>query len=128
MTDKKIIQEYINNLRRRIAQFLKPGIGLTCSVYRAESGGAVLEFSIGPGVENDDIYKEVSPSLSQVLSKIKQSAFGGNLDGFVFSATNMILEENRIIVIKDDTLSEWTDSAAQRDVTRLLRNPRKATL
>ena len=128
MTDKKVIQEYINNLRRRIAQLLKPGIGLTCSVYRAESGGAVLEFTIGPGIENDDNYKDVSSSLSQALSRIKQRAFGGNLDGFVFSSTNFILEDNRIILIKDASRSEWTDSAAQRDVKRLLRSARKAPL
>lgn len=127
MTDKKVIQDYINNLRRRIAQFLKPGIGLACSVYRAETGGAILEFTIGRGIERDDIYKEVSPSLSQALSKIRQRAFGGNLEGFVFTSTNLILEDNRIILIKDDSPSEWTDNAAQRDITRLLSEPRKTT-
>lgn len=120
MTDRKIIQEYINNFRRRIARFLKPGIGLACHVYPAESGGAILEIAIGPGLENDDIYKENSQTLGEALSKIKQRAFGGDLEGFVFGGTNVILEDNRIILIKDDSRSEWTDQAAQDDLGRVL--------
>jgi hypothetical protein len=127
MKDRKVIQEYVNNFRRRIAQFLKPGIGLICNVYPAESGGAILEFMIGPGVQNDDIYKEVNSTIGRALTQIKQRAFGGNLDGFVFGGTNVILEDNRIIFIKDDSLAEWSDSAAQRDLTRVLPRAEKAT-
>jgi hypothetical protein len=126
MKDKKIIQEYINNFRRRIAQFLKPGIGLTCHVYPAESGGAILEFTMGPGIANDDIYKDTSPTISLALSQIKQRAFGGNFDAFIFAGTNMILEENRIRFIKDDSLAEWSDSMAARDINKLLQPPGSA--
>ncbi|MCX5822487.1 MAG: hypothetical protein NTY86_03000 [Deltaproteobacteria bacterium] len=126
MKDKKVIQEYINNFRRRIAQFLKPSIGLTCHVYSAESGGAILEFTMGPGIANDDIYKEISPTINYALSQIKQRAFGGNFDAFKFAGTNMILEENRIIFIKDDSSEEWSDSTASRDVSRLLQPPGSA--
>ena len=120
MTEKKIIQEYINNFRRRITRFLKPGIGLACNVYAAESGGAILEFTMGQALGNDDIYKESSSTVGNALSKITQRAFGGNLEGFVFGGTNVILEDNRIIFIKDDQLSEWTDQAAQHDLGRVL--------
>lgn len=126
MKDKKIIQEYINNFRRRIAQFLKPGIGLTCHVYPAESGGAILEFTMGPGIANDDIYKDTSSTTSRALPQIKQRAFGGNFDAFIFTGTNMILEENRIIFIKDDSLAEWSDSTAARDINKLLQPPGSA--
>lgn len=127
MTDEKLIQEYINNFRRRIAQYLKTDIGMTCNVYPAVSGGAVLEFTIGPGVKNDDIYKEVSPTVGRALSRIRQQAFGGNLDGFVFSGTNVIVEDYRIIFIKDDSHSQWSDSAAQYDLNRVLQTPKKQT-
>ncbi len=127
MKDRKVIQEYVNNFRRRIAQFLKPGIGLTCNVYPAESGGAILEFALGPGIENDDTYREVSPTVSRALSQINQRAFGGNLDGFVFTGTNVILEENRIIFIKDDSPTEWSDNAARNDLTRALPRAERTT-
>ncbi|MEK6760153.1 MAG: hypothetical protein AABY51_10315 [Deltaproteobacteria bacterium] len=123
MTEKKTLQEYINNFRRRIAQFLKPGIGLACNVYPAESGGAILEFTIGYGIENDDIYKDVSPTMGRALSELKQTAFGGNLDSYTFGGTNVILEKNRIIFIKEDSLSEWSDTAAQQDIKRVLQKP-----
>ena len=124
MTDKKTIQKYINNFRRRLTPFLKPEIGLSCNIFPAETGGAILEFTIAPEIENDDIYKEVSPSLGRALSNIEQRAFGGNLDGFSFGGTNVILEGNRIIFIKDNSLKEWSDNAAQNDVSRLLAKPK----
>ncbi len=124
MTDKKVIQKYINNFRRRIAQFLKQGIGLACNIYPAETGGAILEFTIAPEIENDDIYKEISPSLGRALGNIEQRAFGGNLDGFSFGGTNVILEGNRIIFIKEDAPAEWSDNAAQNDVSRVLSKPK----
>jgi len=122
MIDKSTIQAYINNFRRRLARFLKPGIGLTCLVHPAETGGAILEFKIGRGIENDDIYRPVSPTLGRALAGIEQSAFGGNLDGFTFAATNVILEEDRIILIKDASDSEWDDAAADRDVRTVVRD------
>lgn len=120
MTDKKVIQGYINNFRRRIAQFLKPGIGLSCNVYPSKSGGAILEFIMGLGIENDDVYKDAKPTIGCALSQVKQRAFGGNLDGFVFGGTNVILEDNRIILIKDDSPASWSDKAAQHDFARIL--------
>ena len=50
MQDQKLIQSYINNFRRHIAAFLKPGIGLACKVRPAKKGGAVLEFLLGSNV------------------------------------------------------------------------------
>jgi len=120
MTSKSAIQRYINNFRRRIARFLRPGIGLNCTVYPAKSGGAILEFKIGPEVENDDTYTEESSSLGAALSKIEQRAFGGNFDGFHFSGTNVIMEANKIIFIKDASTSEWSDSTAEEDVQRIV--------
>jgi hypothetical protein len=124
MTSKNNIQKYINNFRRRLTPLLKPGIGLACNIYPAETGGAVLEFTIAPEIENDDIYKQTSPSLGRALSNIEQRAFGGNLDGFSFGGTNVILEGNRIIFIKEDSAAEWSDNAAQNDVSRVLSKPK----
>lgn len=122
MIDRSTIQAYINNFRRRLAPFLKPGIGLICFVHPAERNGAILEFQIGPGIENDDNYSPVSPTLGRALSGIQQRAFGGNLEGFTFAGTNVILEADRIILIKDASGSEWDDAAAERDVRSVLRN------
>jgi hypothetical protein len=125
--DKKKYQGYINNFRRRLAQYLKPSIGLLCNVYPSDDGGAILEFVIGVNIENDDLYKESSKSLGAALSNIEQRAFGGNLEGFTFSGTNTILENNRIIYIKEASPNEWSDSAAEREVTALISNSQRAS-
>jgi len=125
-TDRKKFQSYINNFRRRLARFLKPGVGLVCNVYPSSDGGAILEFVIGDIAENDDNYNEVSSSLGVALSNIEQRAFGGNTEGFNFGGTNTILEPNRIIYIKEANAKEWSDSSAQKEVEGLINNSRRA--
>lgn len=126
--EKKQIQDYINNFRRRITKYFKPGIGMSCNVYPAVSGGAILEFIIGTGIKNDDSYYEIMPTVTQALAKIKQHAFGGNLSGFVFSGTNFILEDNKCILIKDDSQDQWNANAADIDVHRILSNHQGASV
>ncbi|MBC8412658.1 MAG: hypothetical protein ISR96_03790 [Nitrospira sp.] len=125
--DKKKYQGYINNFRRRLAQYLKPGFGLLCNVYPSDDGGAILEFVIGVNAENDDVYKESSKTLGAALSNIEQRAFGGNLEGFSFGGTNTILENNRIIYIKEANPNEWSDSAAKKEVKVIISNSQGAS-
>src|SRR5437867_2414573 len=122
--NKPQIQTYINNFRRRLAPHLRAGIGLTCLIYPAANGGAVLVFQIGPGVENDDIYQTESPTLGRALSNVEQHAFGGNIDGLSFGGTNTILERDKIILIKDGNSAEWSDDAAAKDVRSVLPSER----
>ena len=79
-----------------------------------------MVFRVGPNVENDDEYQSEYQSLGSALSQIKQQAFGGNLEGFTFGGTNVILEQDRFIFIKEDSLTEWSDSAAEKDVQSVL--------
>ncbi len=123
--EKKKYQSYINNFRRRLASYLKQNIGFTCNIFPSEDGGGILEFVIGDAVENDDTYKEKSNSLGAALSHIEQKAFGGNLEGLNFGGTNTILEANRIILIKESNLKEWSDEAAAKDVGKLLSDSKR---
>ncbi|WP_143494869.1 MULTISPECIES: hypothetical protein [unclassified Pseudomonas] len=122
MTDKKIIQRYINNFRRKITPALRPGIGVKCIVHPATPGGAVLEFKFVKNGENDDQYKSNVPSLSKALSTVEQKAFGGNLEAFKFSGTNVILDPSKVIIIKDGNPSEWSEHQASKDVDSIF-NP-----
>lgn len=118
--NKQKYQRYINNFRRRLTRFLKPGMGLLCNIYPSDDGGAILEFIIGLNKANDDIYMKSNKSLGSALSNIEQRSFGGNLEGISFGGTNTILEENRIIYIKEANKNEWNDSAANNDVSFLV--------
>jgi hypothetical protein len=121
MYDAGTIQKYINNFRRFIAPNLKSGIGIACKVIPVKSDGAILEFSLGSDVLNDDKYMDIEESVNAALKKIQQRMFGGNLDGIRFAGTNISMEPNRIILIKgDDTVSEWNEKSAEKDVKRIL--------
>ena len=122
--NKPQIQSYINNFRRRLAPFLRPGIGVQCSIYPATPGGAILAFKLGPAVENDDVYEPTSASLGKALSQIEQQAFGGNVENFHFGGTNTILEGDKLIFIKDGSDVEWSDQAAAKDVKAVVPSER----
>jgi hypothetical protein len=119
--NEKTIQKYINNYRRKLTKFLRPDFGLLCNIYPSDAG-AILEFVIGIEQLNDDIYHPNSESLGKALSNVEQSAFGGNIQGFSFTGTNTILEQSRIIYIKDSSPSEWDTSAVNKDVESVLPN------
>jgi len=124
MQDKRIIQGYINNFRRHLSPYLKPGIGLACKVFPVNSEGAILEFLLGPDVENEDHYLPTEETVNAALKKIEQRMFGGNLDALKFAGTNISMEPNRIILIKGaDTSSEWSDNGARDDVKRIVAPP-----
>jgi hypothetical protein len=124
MTDEARIQNYINNFRRHLARYLKPNVGLSCTVHPATEGGAILVFTIGTGMAAGDRFLEHCSRVNDALEGIPQRAFGGNLAGFSFAGTNIIAEDGRIILIKgDDEADTWSDAAASSDVDRLLPPP-----
>ena len=121
MQDKKIIQGYVNNFRRHLSPYLKPGVGLACKVIPVKAEGAILDFSLGPDVKNEDQYLSTEDTVNAALKNIQQRMFGGNLDALRFAGTNISMEPNRIILIKGgDTPSEWDDNGARNDVSRIV--------
>lgn len=116
---KEIQQLYINNFRRRFTAYLRPGIGLACDVYPTKSGEAVIAFTIGEGIQNEDTFHSKSNNLGSALKNVKQSAFSGSIENIKFSGTNVILENNKIIFIKDANRQEWTDSAVKHDLKKI---------
>lgn len=120
MENKEVIQNYINNFRRDISRFLKPDIGINSTVYPCVEDGAIIEFKFGQGIPTSDEYKPSFKKLSDALKTIPQNAFGGNLDGFKFLGTNYVMEFHRLILIKDDSESEWTEKKATEDVFKFV--------
>ncbi|CDX62361.1 hypothetical protein MPL1032_60022 [Mesorhizobium plurifarium] len=119
MTSRSETQTYVNNFRRNIAPHLAPNFGIAATVYEVPSQGGIVEFNIA-AIPNRDEFISKYNSLDAALSNIKQSAFGGNLKAFKFSGTNTIVEGNRIIFIKDNNKSEWSEIAAAKDVKNVL--------
>lgn len=128
MNDRKIIQHYINSFRIYISLDLRPGVGLSCNIYPVRGPGAILEFSLGEGTPNSETYLSDFTSVNEALKAIKQTSIGGQLDGLNFGGTNILMEENRIILIKgDDEVGTWDSEAARHDVIRAVSSkPEKA--
>ena len=101
---------------------------MSCTVHLAERGGTILEFRVGDALENDDVYRTPVPTVGAALASIPQRAFGGNFEGFRFTGTNYILEPDRIILIKDDSVAQWSDSAARHDVGQVTRPGARAVV
>jgi hypothetical protein len=121
METRTVLQDYVNNFRRRISRVLKPGIGLSAKVYPAQQGGAVIQFSFEPSGSNDDDFEPVSQSVNEILKAVPQNLVGGNIDAVKFKGTNISMEPKRILIIKgEDDLSEWDDEAARRDFERII--------
>ncbi len=79
-----------------------------------------MEFAFAPDAPSDDDYRPESTTINEALRNVPQSAFGGNLNGFQFAGTNVILETGRIILIKDDAQAQWTEQAAAKDIQGVL--------
>ncbi len=126
MQDKKTIQIYVNNFRRQVATYLKPGFGLSFRIFPVKAEGAILEFSLATDAENEDQYMPVEETVNVALSKIKQNMISGNLDAIKFSGTNISMEPGRIVLIKgEDLASEWCEKGATNDVERIVTPPPK---
>jgi len=124
--DQNIIQKYINNLRINLTRFLKPNIGLEVDIYNCGNEGAVLIVYFKP--KGKSIDKEIGhfESIAEVLGSIEQNFFSGNLTNFHFKGTNMMMSNNRIIIIKDNSDSEWTAAQLNDDLNKIVQPPAKS--
>lgn len=121
MHDLGTIQSYVNNFRRHIAPYLKPGIGLSFKIYPAQTEGAVLEVSIGQNIPNEDEFETVATSANAAVKIVPQKMVSGNIDAIKFGGTNISMEANRIVLIKgEDDPDLWNDQAAKNDVGRII--------
>jgi hypothetical protein len=128
MKDKNTIQGYVNNFRRYLAPRLKPGIGLSCKIFPAEAEGAVLEFTIGLSISNEDVYEVPKDTVNSILKVVPQHMIGGgNIGAIRFGGTNISMEPNRIVLIKgEDAHDLWSDQGARNDVEKITGTQAKA--
>ncbi len=121
MNNRNLLQNYVNNFRRHLSIYFKPNVGMSAKIFPTNSNGAIVEFQMGEGIENDDEFQQIEQTINDALKEIPQNAFGGNLDAYNFSGTNVVAEGNRIIIIKgDEDASEWDDVSAKKDVEKVL--------
>lgn len=124
--NKEKIQLYLNNFRRFLSPYLRTDINFKTIVYPANDGAIIeLKFQITSPVKDE--FRKNEASVTDSLKRIDQHAFGGNLAGFKFSGTNMIMEQGRVIIIKDNDDKQWSLEQIRKDVDKLIQ-PQKDNL
>jgi len=123
--NQEIIQRYINEFRRYISPVLKPNIGLEIDIYNCGNEGAVLIIFFKPGGKSIDKEIKEYNTIADVLNSIEQNFVGGNISGMVFKGTNMIMDQNRIVLIKEDTNAEWSTLKLKEDLGKIFQPPSK---
>ncbi|WP_411831017.1 hypothetical protein [Mariniflexile sp. AS56] len=122
--EKKKIQQYINNFRRKISPYLKKNMALKAIVYPYLKG-AIVVFEFGGGTQTRDEYRTESKNIGEALKRAKINAFGEIVsDNIKFEGTNTVMFDNNIALIKDLNDNEWTDKQAAIDVNKIL-SPKK---
>jgi hypothetical protein len=117
MDDKQIIQRYLNDIRRHLVPKLRPGVGISSNFYPASTGGGLLEIKFGPQQANVDQVLATSSTIGHILQIVPQRTFPGDFTGMKFSGTNVVLEGDRLLLIKGgDDPADWTDAAAAKDL------------
>jgi hypothetical protein len=124
--NKDKIQLYLNNFRRFLSPYLKKDINFKTTIYPANDG-AIVELKFQTNSPVKDEFRKNEKTITDSLKRINQHAFGGNLGGFTFSGTNLILEKGRIIIIKDNDEKEWGIEQVKKDVDKLI-NPQSKKL
>jgi CRISPR/Cas system CMR-associated protein Cmr1 (group 7 of RAMP superfamily) len=117
--EKKEILPYLNNFKREFNSYLKNDYSLKTVIYRSNEG-VIMEILLRKDLEERDEFKKEEDSISIQLSKLDQNTFNNNPHNYKFKGTNIILEPNKIIIIKDSNLSEWTEKKAIEDVSKIL--------
>ncbi|WP_395075858.1 hypothetical protein [Flavobacterium sp.] len=124
--EKDKIQLYLNNFRRLISPYLRKDINFKSIIYPANNGAIIeLKFQITAPIKDE--FRKNEESVTDSLKRINQHAFGGNLAGFIFSGTNIVMVEGRIIIIKDKEDIQWTEEQVKKDVEKII-NPQKNAL
>jgi hypothetical protein len=123
--NQEIIQRYINEFRRYISSVLKPNIGLEIDIYNCGNEGAVLIIFFKPGGKSID--KEINEfnTIADVLNSIEQNFVGGNISGMTFKGTNMMMDQNRILLIKESNKDEWSSTQLKEDLNNIFQPPSK---
>ncbi len=121
MKDQERIQRYVNDFRRHFSTYLRKGVGMSTLTHPSDLPGAIIEIRIGESVTNEDRFLEPTTSVNEALTSIQQKAFGGNLQGFRFGGTSIVMESDKIVLIKgDDSEDNWSDKSASKDVSQIV--------
>jgi len=125
MNRVKDLKRYSKHFVENFNKYLNPGFQISVDVYPVNEQGAVLEFKINKNKNKRITLHDSSQKIGLALAKVKQNLIGGDLSNVNFGGTNLVLENDRIIVIKgDNDQNSWSNRAILDDIKRVI-EPKK---
>jgi hypothetical protein len=103
---------------------LRPGVNYFADAIVSTKDGSLIfiEFKEGKGSFK---YEKTNETIANVLMRLPQKAFGGNLSNVKFGGVNVIREGNKLIIIKgDNSPNAWSKNEADKDAFREVRDIR----
>jgi hypothetical protein len=118
--EKQDIQKYINNFRRLFSSYLKPNVGMQTTVYPFDKG-AIIVFELNIDSLNKDEIRAKSIDVQDALKRTNlfEKEKRESLHNFI--GTNIILAGNKVVIIKDNNLSEWTLYKLEKDIEKIIK-------
>ena len=117
--DKENIQNYLNNLRRFLSPYLQPNIAFQTNVYPFNEG-AIIVIVFGYNMPNQDKFIMDSASFVEARNKVNLLELNGFGEQVHFGGTNIFMNANRIVLVKDFENKEWTEEKVKEDVLKFL--------
>lgn len=115
------LNKYVELFNRKIATYLSKNISIKTVVHPVEAEGAIFEFFLGVNNDKSIEFAPVQKTVGHALMSIPQNMISGSPENIKFGGTNLYLENNRVVVIKgDDSNEEWSGTAIDKDVTRVV--------
>lgn len=122
--DNRLIIKYTNGFRKSLTNHLKENIGIEIDIYNCGIEGAILNVIFKSNSFSLDREMNNYNSISDALKTIKQNFYGGNLSGLKFKGTNIMMDNNRILIIKDSDPSQWSSEKQREDVNKIIHPPK----
>ena len=127
--DKKVVTQedfksYFKDFISKHRIILRPGVNYFADAIVSTKDGSLIfiEFKEGKGSFK---YEKTDETIGNVLMRLPQKAFGGNLSNVKFGGVNIVREGNKLIIIKgDNSPNVWSKSEAYKDAFREIRDIR----
>ena len=102
---------------------LREGVNFDAVGIVSKDQGALVFFEFKTQPKRNFKYELIDGPISKAVEKLPQKAFGGDLSGVRFLGKNIIVERNKLIIIKGDNSREaWSLKEAMKDAVEEVTN------
>ena len=116
LATKKDFNEYLQNFGFIFKKILRPNMDCDARAIVSKKEGALIFFTFKKQNKSSLSYKIIDAPIGTAVAKLPQRGIKGNLSGTRFLGKNVIVEKNKLIIIKgDNSKVSWSPQEAVKD-------------